>query len=53
MTNALTMAGRQIPMKAITGTILAFGPRPKPNADRKLCQASAATIRDRPRRGPS
>ena len=32
-------------MKAITGTILAFAPRPKPNAERKLCQASAATIR--------
>jgi hypothetical protein len=53
MANALTTAGRQSAPKAIAGTTLARAPRPKPNADRKLCQASAATIRDRPRRGPS
>ena len=45
MANALTTAGRQSAAKAISGTILAFAPRPRPNADRKLCQASAATIR--------
>ena len=40
-------------MKAITGTTLAFAPRPKPKAARKLCQASAAVICRLPRRGPS
>ena len=53
MANALTIAGRSSATKAMTGTILAFAPRPKPNAERKLCQASAATIRDLPKRWPS
>jgi hypothetical protein len=50
---AFTIAGRHMAANAITGTILAFAPRPMPNADRRLCQHSARTICARPSRGPS
>jgi hypothetical protein len=39
--------------KVKTGTIFAFAPLPKPNADRRLCQHSASAIRPRPNRCPS
>ena len=49
--NALNAA--VIAMNAIAGRILDLTPRPKPNAERKLCHVSAATICGRPSRGPS
>jgi len=49
MAKALTTAGRQSATSATSGTILALAPRPRPNAARKLCHASALMIDPCPR----
>ena len=43
--NAFTSAGRHIATQASTGTILAFTPRPMPNAERKLCSQGPDDLR--------
>ena len=50
---AFTTAGRHMMANVITGRILALTPRPKPNAERRLCQQSALAICARPSRWPS
>ncbi len=50
---AFTAAGRHMMTNAGTGTTLAFGPRPIPQAERRLCQYRARMMPSRPTRSPS